>query len=186
MKRNTDGMAKHAIMDPSVTKVNHMLEVLRLVGPWLTWQDWRKLEKLKNKAIREWCHSDGAAISLFELWQEHTESLVEIAHNLWDLKIRYAYKQIPTFVGLFVNDSTDGGNVVRLDPTVEFALYRSSLELSDLEQKIAGNAIHEGSSCVKDDPLPMRGGDRWLHITISDPKWKDSIPPYYFLKRAAP
>ncbi len=181
-------------MDPSVTKVSHMLKVLRLVGPWLTWRDWRILEKLKNEAIREWCHSDDAATSLFGLWQEHTESLVEIAHHLWDLKEwsyrppnHYSNNQIPTFVGLFVNNSTDGGNVVHLDPTVRFAMYRSSLELSNLEQKIAGNAIHEGSSCVKNDHLPMRGGDRWLHITTtSGPKWEDSIPPYYYLKRAAP
>ncbi len=181
-------------MDPSVTKVSYTFKVLKLVGPWLSWQDWRELEKVNNEAIREWCHSDSAVISLFGLWQERTKSLAEIAHQLWDLHNwsyrppnYYTNNQIPTFVGLFVNDSVDdGGSLVHLDPTVEFALYRSSLELSDLEEKIAENAMHEDGSRVKSVCLPMKGGDRWLLITSSYRKLEDSIPPYYFLDHTAP
>ncbi len=207
MNRDVDGLIKLAIMDPSIAIVGHMLKVLEFIGPWLTWDGWRKLGKL-NKATREWCYSEDAAISLFGLWQEHTESLVEINQYLWDMGSREMMSgwidrkpdvifdniKTPPFVGCFVhffNGDVDNSSVFaqRHSVSVGLALYRSSLELSDLEKEIAGNSMYEGSisSCVRndyDDHLPMRGSDLWLLITST--RDSSSIPPYYYLKSAVP
>ncbi len=66
------------------------------------------------------------------------------------------------------------------------SLCRSLLELSDLEEKVARNALNEGS-CVRIDSLPIRGDDQWLLIDCDTSDFiKHCIPPYYFLERAVP
>ncbi len=172
MKRNIDGRRK--MLDSSITKVRRILKILELIGPWLTWTDWRKLEKL-NKARHKWCYSKDAAKSLLGLWQELSKSLFEIAQELPESP--FDDTQFP-FLGTF-NRKRSHRN------TVGLTLYRSSLELSELQEIIEGNVVHESSnSCVKNDQLPIWGNDKWLLITLT--KDKDDVPPYYYLKYAAP
>ncbi len=191
-KRNPDGFAEHSIVDhPFLTEIGdkpHFFKVLKFIGPWLSWQDWRYVEKL-DKATHKWCHSDDVAISLFGLWQERSKSLFEIIQQLWDLSSLsgltpdscFDNNQIP-FLGSFYNlvlfpRGAGNGSV----------LYRSSLELSDLEEKIVEHGAHKGTSCVRNDPLPIRKDDQWLLISDSHDHLKtDCIPPYYFLKIAVP
>ncbi len=159
-----------------------MKTVLRLVGPWFTWWDWRKIEML-NKVLREWCHTEDATIGLFELWQERNMSLYEMATqiNFMGFLARDTNFENPI---PFVGYSGGFGNRAHL-----VALYQSLLELSNLEKKIAGNAFCTGS-CVRSDPFPIRGDedDQWLLIdcdSIEVTKEK-CIPLYYHLKFAVP
>ncbi len=172
----------HFIFIRKVGDKPHMLmKVLKLVGPWLTWADWRKLESL-NKAIHKWCQSKDAAMSLFGLWQERTVSLCEIGKLL-------KKNHLEVFELDFINPIpfvTSWRRMALCRPSREY-LYRSLLELSDLEEKIVENAVYEGSCCVKSDSLPIRGDDQWLPISCDPIDLKeDCIPPYYFLERAVP
>ncbi len=164
-------MAEYEISDKVITRHSgdesqRSITVLKLVGPWLSWQDWRKLVKL-NKIIREWCHSEDASIGLIGLWQERTMSRNKLERQL-----------------------TPGGggdfNFLILSPFPFLALtfpnnylYRSLLELSDLERKI-----------VENGSLRVSGGedDKWLRIDYADFDLHKTnyIPPYYHLKFAVP
>ncbi len=186
MKWNEDKMAAYEISEilitlQSIRKSQRLIIVLRLVGPWLiTWQDWCKLQKL-NKVIREWCHSKDAAIGLFGLWQERSMSLHEVGRRL-EMSVYNAFNfenPIP-FLGF---THTYHGYVHVLEGTA--SMYRSLLELSNLEKKIVGSASGTGR-CVRSDPLPIKGGagDQWLLIDCSDLEKTDCIPPYYHLKFA--
>ncbi len=171
------------ITHQSICKSQRLIKVLRLVGPWLTtWQDWSKIEKL-NKVIREWCHSEDAAIGLFGLWQECTMSLYEMAtqNNFMEFLARDTYFENPI---PFVGYSGGIGNAIHVK-----ALHRSLWQLSDLEKRIVENASCTGS-CVRHDPLPIKGGetDQWLLIDCSDLEktQENCIPPYYHLNFAVP
>ncbi len=132
---STDDMAEYEILDKLIThqsgdKSQRLTTVCKLVGPRLSWQDWYKLEKL-NKIIRKWCHSEDAAIGLFGLWQKRTMSLYEVERRLRLKGFRYGF------------------NFESARPFVEFfspliahkLLYRSLLELSDLEKKNGGKYL---------------------------------------------
>ncbi len=164
-------------------KSQTLINVLRLVGPWLTtWQDWHKLEKL-NKVVREWCHSEDAAIGLFGLWKERNMSLYEVGRQLEMSVINALNFENPIpFLGFTCTHDVYydllGGTAT---------LYRSLLELSDLERKIVGNASFTGR-CVRSDPLRVKGveSDQWLLIDCSDLEETNCIPPYHHLKFAVP
>ncbi len=196
MKWNADKMAAYDISEILIThqtgdKSEKLIQVLRYVGPWLAWQDWRKLEKL-NKVIREWCHSEDAAISLFGLWQERTMSLCGagthmdiLVHDAFNSPIAFSCLKLIPFTGFIQTHQFDymTGNLTGKRPT----LYRSLLELSDLEKQIVGNAFHTGIS-VRGNPLPIKGGetDRWLDICLSDLLKTNCILPYYHFNVAVP
>ncbi len=168
------------------TRMRELKEGLMLIGPWLTtWEDWCKLERL-NKAIREWCHSEDTAICLFGLWRERTMSLSEMRrmHNYSTAFLaieKYFDNPIP-FLG--------GSDIYRGVTDVEGirgSLYRSLLELSELEEKVVGNAFRKDSR-IRRDPLPIMGSNQWLLIdwdNIIDSQ-SNCIPPYYCLKFAVP
>ncbi len=183
MKRNADEMAEYKLITPqSGNKSQRLIKVLRLVGPWLAWQGWRKLEKL-NKVIREWCHSEDAAIGSLVLWQELTMSQYEMATQV-DMRVYNAlnFENPIPFLGCIrtYHDHDDA-----LEGTT--TLYQSLLELSDLEKKIVGNASCTGR-CVRSDPLRVKGveSDQWLLIDCSDLEETNCIPPYFHLKFAVP
>eukprot|EP01084_Bolivina_argentea_P302154 521498_1 len=133
-----DKMAAYEISEILIThqtgdKSEKLIQVLRYVGPWLAWQDWRKLEKL-NKVIREWCHSEDAAISLFGLWQERSMSLHEVGRRLeMSVYNAFNFENIIPFLG-FTGTYDVYGDVLEGTAT----LYRSLLQLSDLEKQIVG------------------------------------------------
>ncbi len=126
-------MAEYEISDKVIThqsgdKSQRLTAALNLVGPWLSWQDWCKLEKL-NKIIREWCHSEDASIGLFGLWQERTMSQYEAKRQLHrSSDAGFNFESPSPFLGL-------------TSPYTGYAyVYRTLLQLSDLERKIVENA----------------------------------------------
>ncbi len=177
-------------------KFNVLIQVLMLVGPWLTtWEDWRKIERL-NKAIYEWCHSEEAAICLFELWQERTMSLSEMRRlqnsNTDFLAREKCFENPIPFLGhLSVRrgcSSNKHGKEVMDDAETKGNLYRSLLNLYEIEEEILGNAHGKDSQVINGDPLPLFGVNQWLIIdfdTFND-SHSNCIPPYYHLRFAVP
>ncbi len=129
MKWNAAGKAeysttRHPPLPTQIGSKSYILRVLPLVGWWLSWQDWRNVEKV-DKATHEWCQSEEATISLFGLWQERSKSLFEITPQLWDLSAQsglhpdtcFDKNQIP-FLGSCYNvhfyprDFKSGGSVL--------------------------------------------------------------------------
>ncbi len=147
-----------SVNDEMQTRMSDVQNVLRLIGPLLTtWEDWCKLERL-NKAIREWCHSEDAAICLFELWRECTMSLSEMRrlqnYNTAFLAIeKYFDNPIPFLGGSGIYRGYTGVQGIR------GSLYRSLLELSELQEKVVGNAFRKGSH-IRRGPLPILGGSQ--------------------------
>ncbi len=170
----------HSLLIEVGDKPHMLATVLKFVGPWLSWGDWRNVEML-NKAINKWCQSEDAATSLFGLWQERTVSLHKIGK--WLSRER----NVGHFEFDFINPIPFMGRLFPFAGVSRDSLYRSILELSDLEEKVVRNALNEGS-CVRIDSLPIRGDDQWLLIDCDFIIEKDEycIPPYYFLERAVP
>ncbi len=187
MKRNTDVMGVCEVLANVITREigdtsQRLRKVLMLIGPWLTWENWRKLERL-NKVIHKWCRPEDAAISLFGLWQECTMSLSEMQRRMdpYDcfLLFESAFDNPVPFLGSLANEF----NFLSHE-SESGVLYRSLLELPDFGEKIVGNAFRECNR-IRRDPLPiLRCNNQWLLINCNDTNGLEmnGIPPYYLLE----